>query len=380
MPDQYNYQSRSRRRALFRSRFTVGLRSRDASAWPPPAMLSWKEKVAAKLSRILADLPSSLPTRPGDYSPIATEDKAMSSQDYSSQVILPFSSNFLPSLNSTSGDADASVPKSPAHVHSEGSLPQKSLPRKWSAKSLPWKKRPSNFGEENGTTECREIPESSKEDMNQFPNRPIDHCSMFVDASTRQDPNEYLSYLTGSTWKHGISFQTLLRKSADPPGPCLLIVGDMQGAIFGGLLNSPLKPTSKRKYQLLEFDYHDVGEQLVSRAQAKPLCSVQFMGSQDSSEQLISGSSKNGTALEGIMRMGQARLGSGANRFYYLCLNDQLAFGGGQNFALSIEEDLLRGSSGPCETFGNSCLAHNSEFELKNVELWGFAHSSYYLT
>ncbi|XP_042376416.1 oxidation resistance protein 1-like isoform X2 [Zingiber officinale] len=378
MPDQYNYQSRSRRRALFRSRFTVGLRSRDASAWPPPAMLSWKEKVAAKLSRILADLPSSLPTRPGDYSPIATEDKAMSSQDYSSQVILPFSSNFLPSLNSTSGDADASVPKSPAHVHSEGSLPQKSLPRKWSAKSLPWKKRPSNFGEENGTTECREIPESSKEDMNQFPNRPIDHCSMFVDASTRQDPNEYLSYLTVkstfmsanlfdffgsclpnivkgcqwillySTWKHGISFQTLLRKSADPPGPCLLIVGDMQGAIFGGLLNSPLKPTSKRKYQL------------VSRAQAKPLCSVQFMGSQDSSEQLT--------------------LITGANRFYYLCLNDQLAFGGGQNFALSIEEDLLRGSSGPCETFGNSCLAHNSEFELKNVELWGFAHSSYYLT
>lgn len=33
-------------------------------------------------------------------------------------------------------------------------------------------------------------------------------------------------------------------------------------------------------------------------------------------------------------------LSIGANRFYYLCLNDQLAFGGGQNFALSIEEDL----------------------------------------
>ncbi|XP_074580070.1 uncharacterized protein LOC141836468 isoform X2 [Curcuma longa] len=332
-------------------------------------MLSWKEKVTAKLSRILADLPSSLPTRPGDYSPVATEDKAMSSREYSSQVNLSFSSNFLSSLNSTSGDADANEPKSPAHSYSEGSLPQKSLSRKWSAKSLPWKKRPSNFGEENGTTECREIPESSKEGMNQFPNRPIDHCSI-VEASARPDPNEYLSYLTEkstfmsadlfdffgsclpnivkgcqwillySTWKHGISLQTLLRKSADPPGPCLLIVGDMQGAIFGGLLNSPLKPTSKRKYQ-------------------------------GTSETFVF------TTIYGEPRLFRA---TGANRFYYLCLNDQLAFGGGQNFALSIEEDLLRGSSGPCETFGNSCLAHNSEFELKNVELWGFAHSSRYLT
>lgn len=120
----------------------------------------------------------------------------MSSQDYSSQVNQTFSSNFLSSLNSTSGDAGVSESKSPARFHSEGSSPQKSLPRKWSANSLPWKKRPSNFGEENGTTECREIPESSKEDMDQFCNKPIDRCSMFVEASTRQDPNEYLSYLT----------------------------------------------------------------------------------------------------------------------------------------------------------------------------------------
>ncbi|KAB2012151.1 hypothetical protein ES319_D09G069600v1 [Gossypium barbadense] len=35
----------------------------------------------------------------------------------------------------------------------------------------------------------------------------------------------------------------------------------------------------------------------------------------------------------------------------------------------------LNGTSGPCETFGNKCLAHNEEFELKNVELWGFKHA-----
>ena len=30
----------------------------------------------------------------------------------------------------------------------------------------------------------------------------------------------------------------------------------------------------------------------------------------------------------------------GANRYYYLCLNDLLAFGGGGNFALCLDGDL----------------------------------------
>lgn len=29
----------------------------------------------------------------------------------------------------------------------------------------------------------------------------------------------------------------------------------------------------------------------------------------------------------------------------------------------------LTGSSRPCDTFGNMCLAHTSEFQLKNVEV-----------
>ena len=31
---------------------------------------------------------------------------------------------------------------------------------------------------------------------------------------------------------------------------------------------------------------------------------------------------------------------AGTNRFYYLCLDDMLAFGGGGHFALSLDEDL----------------------------------------
>ncbi|XP_030463942.1 uncharacterized protein LOC115683540 [Syzygium oleosum] len=143
-----------------------------------------------------------------------------------------------------------------------------------------------------------------------------------------------------STLRHGISLRTLIRKSADLSGPCLLIVADMQGAVFGGILECPLKPTAKRKYQ-------GTNQTFVF------------------------------TTLYGQPRLFRP---TGANRYYYICMNDSLALGGGGNFALSLDGDLLSGTSGPCETFGNSCLAHNPEFELKNVELWGFTHSSRYTT
>ncbi|MBA0701754.1 hypothetical protein Goari_020405, partial [Gossypium aridum] len=53
-----------------------------------------------------------------------------------------------------------------------------------------------------------------------------------------------------STWKHGISLRTLIRNSTElPAGPSLLITGDREGAIFGAMLECPLIPTPRRKYQ-----------------------------------------------------------------------------------------------------------------------------------
>ncbi|KAL3726862.1 hypothetical protein ACJRO7_031719, partial [Eucalyptus globulus] len=69
-----------------------------------------------------------------------------------------------------------------------------------------------------------------------------------------------------------------------------------------------------------------------------------------------------------------------ANRYYYICMNDSLALGGGCNFALSLNGDMLSGNKWTCETFGSLCLAHNPKFELKNVELWGFTHSTCHTT
>ncbi|CAN6484720.1 unnamed protein product [Victoria cruziana] len=139
-----------------------------------------------------------------------------------------------------------------------------------------------------------------------------------------------------STWKHGISLSTLYRRSAVCPGYYLLVVGDRKGAVFGGLMEAPLRPTSRRKYQ----------------------------------------GSSNSFVFTDISRIPVVFRPTGANRYFTLCSSEFLALGGGGHFALYLDGDLLTGSSSASETFGNPCLAHTPDFEVKGVELWGFKYAS----
>jgi hypothetical protein len=56
---------------------------------------------------------------------------------------------------------------------------------------------------------------------------------------------------------------------------------------------------------------------------------------------------------------------------FLFCLSNYLAayLYGFVHLSLPIFLLRLHGSSGPSETFGNECLAHDAEFELKNVEV-----------
>lgn len=95
---------------------------------------------------------------------------------------------------------------------------------------------------------------------------------------------------------------------------------------------------------------------------------------------------------------------AGVNRYFTLCSTNSLAIGGGGHFALYLDGDLwefcaifpftlyseqhvnftllyqfgnsflifswrLNGSSSVSETYGNPCLAHSKEFEVKEVEV-----------
>ncbi|CAJ2677053.1 unnamed protein product [Trifolium pratense] len=134
-----------------------------------------------------------------------------------------------------------------------------------------------------------------------------------------------------STWKHGISLSTLYRRSLLLPGPSLLVVGDRKGAVFGSLVEAPLRPSTKRKYQGTNSTF------VFTNISGHPV----------------------------IYRP------TGVNRYFTLCTTDFLAIGGGGHFALYLEGDLLNGSSSVSETYGNPCLAHTPEFQVKEVEVCG---------
>ncbi|KAJ6682618.1 NUCLEOLAR PROTEIN 7/ESTROGEN RECEPTOR COACTIVATOR-RELATED [Salix koriyanagi] len=102
-----------------------------------------------------------------------------------------------------------------------------------------------------------------------------------------------------STWRHGISLSTLYRRSMLWPGPCLLAVGDRKGAVFGGLVEAPLRPTTK-KYQ---------GSNSTFVFTNTPGYPVIFHP-------------------------------TGANRYFTLCSTAFLAIGGGGHFALYLDSDL----------------------------------------
>ncbi|KAK3126910.1 hypothetical protein QOZ80_7AG0565040 [Eleusine coracana subsp. coracana] len=323
-------------------------------------MLAWKEKVADRLARLLADSPPSpaaataAPVKAPQAIPFPLEHFSSPNKGSLSSYVL----SLLPTSNS-------GHERSPSCSETLRPLPPELLPKRWRGNDFTWKDPPLELSEESGSESDRDERNGDYSDNQILQSFRSTNTSNGCEETSTSDCAGSIHYLTEksmfispklfaffqsslpgtlkgchwillySTWKHGISLRTLLRKTENIQGPCLLIVGDMLGAVFGGLLNSPLRPTEKRKYQ-------GTNQTFVF------------------------------TTIYGEPRLFRP---TGANRYYYLCMNDALAFGGGGKFALRVDEDLLHGSSGSCETFGNSCLAHSPEFELKNVELWSFTHS-----
>ena len=73
---------------------------------------------------------------------------------------------------------------------------------------------------------------------------------------------------------------------------------------------------------------------------------------------------------------------TGANRYtqYLDYKNSMLAFGGGGDvgaFGLCIEKDFQRGSSGTCATFENEPLCDEENFEIVDVECYGFLSGTF---
>ncbi|CAI9282711.1 unnamed protein product [Lactuca saligna] len=133
-----------------------------------------------------------------------------------------------------------------------------------------------------------------------------------------------------STWRHGISLSTLYRRSNLCPGLSLLVVGDRKGAVFGGLVEAPLKPSTKKRYQGSNDTF------VFTNTPGRPV----------------------------IYRP------TGVNRYFTLCSTEYLALGG---------EIILHCIS--IVTCTSVALASFLFFFLRDnmeIELWGFVYASEY--
>ncbi|XP_020965096.1 oxidation resistance protein 1-like isoform X2 [Arachis ipaensis] len=115
------------------------------------------------------------------------------------------------------------------------------------------------------------------------------------------------------------------------------VVGDQRGAVFGSLVEAPLRPSNK-KYQGTNSTF------VFTNISGHPV----------------------------IYRP------TGLTRYFTLCNSEFLAIGGGSHFAVYLDGDLLNGSRSVSETYENPCLANSQDFEVKEVELWGFVYASKY--
>lgn len=128
--------------------------------------------------------------------------------------------------------------------------------------------------------------------------------------------------------RDGISLRTLYRRAAGR-APTLLVVSDTAGGSFGAFTNEAWKVGPR---------YRGTGECFVFRLAPEPR----------------------------IFRW------SKLNSFFMLGQPDSIAVGAGGHFALWIDEELHRGTSGDCDTFRSKCLSTAADFEIAYVELWAF--------
>jgi hypothetical protein len=129
-----------------------------------------------------------------------------------------------------------------------------------------------------------------------------------------------------SSKRDGISLKSLYRRASGKANT-VLVVSDTGGAIFGAFCTEAWKVHSR---------YSGTGESFVFT----------------------------------LAPAGVKYAWSGANDYYMFGAADCLSIGGGSAHAIRLEEDLLHGSSGECETFESPPLASVNMFETARVELW----------
>ena len=141
--------------------------------------------------------------------------------------------------------------------------------------------------------------------------------------------------LVYATARDGTSLATLLRASAPLRGACLLLIRDAGGACFGAFTPAPWHPHAPR--------------------------------------------ASFGTGEARVLTLRPQRAvypWARTNSVFQTATAASISLGGGSHFALYLDADLERGSSGACDTFDSPCLASEAEFHVAALELWAFEEAA----
>ncbi|PHJ18000.1 tld protein, partial [Cystoisospora suis] len=134
---------------------------------------------------------------------------------------------------------------------------------------------------------------------------------------------------------HGISLNTFYRRCSNI-GPCVLLIQDGKGVLFGAFLDE-IQLASK---------YYGTAETFV----------FTFKGSHGSNPDLDHASIH-------VYRW------SKMNNYFIYTDYDVIGIGGGGHYAISVDKDLLRGSSSCCFTFNSPILSSSEDFIVKAFQI-----------
>ena len=165
-----------------------------------------------------------------------------------------------------------------------------------------------------------------------------------------------------SSKRDGISLRSLYRAAAreasaknGSSAESLLFVRDSRGNAFGAFATEPWR-VHQRYYGTGESFVFTVEDESSSRTSAT------------SEKELLDDANEKNPSGVFAFRWSQR------NDYFMFGRADCAAVGGGNGFALWLDEELLRGNSASSETFDNPCLSGGvKDFEIVYVELWTFA-------
>ena len=146
----------------------------------------------------------------------------------------------------------------------------------------------------------------------------------------QKTPKWFLSY---STLKHGISLNTFYH-NVQGIAPCIIVVQDTKNHIFGAYVSEKWVKDSK--------SYYGTGECFLFK----------------------------------ITPHFEAFHSTKQNNYYQLSSTEFIAMGGGvkrSSYGIYLDKEFMNGSSEPCDTFDNSCLASTDHFQILVLEVWTFA-------